>query len=329
MSNVAFTLSPSYKPFMLVLGFFGALVGFAFLSAPPEEPETIHLAMIGNSMMYYNDLPRVLVAMSGGDDKLKQDSCLHGGATFETHLAYGNGMYPKWKTGQARIWSESSNFDDDDAYTAVYDYGACTPIQLLLGYDERLAAYVGADDDGENQEQGDDYYGVDDAYFGMDDTFNYDDAIVPDEEEYENSYDKNPCYVNQHYYQYVQQKYWANPPQWDYVLMNDSTRSACCTDQRETSMHLLKHVYVPIFLETGATPVFMMTYAYNATWKDISGLGDIATWTSYNYAGYKAYAELVGEFLPKSQKPRIAPVGLAFLLIYEEYPEVRINGIPY
>lgn len=53
----------------------------------------VRVAMIGNSLMYYNDLPRLLEAMSAGS--ITQDSCLHGDASFLSHLTYGNGMYEK------------------------------------------------------------------------------------------------------------------------------------------------------------------------------------------------------------------------------------------
>jgi hypothetical protein len=73
------------------------LVGL--LTGNKGEEEEVRVAMIGNSLMYYNDLPRLLEAMSGG--KLAQDSCLHGAATLRSHLLYGNGMFVKWDTGNA------------------------------------------------------------------------------------------------------------------------------------------------------------------------------------------------------------------------------------
>jgi len=50
----------------------------------------------------------------------------------------------------------------------------------------------------------------------------------------------------------------------------------------------------------------------------MSGLGDVPRFTSLTYEGYKQYAALVQSLLPENQKPRIAPVGLAFLVVYEE-----------
>jgi len=51
-------------------------------------------------------------------------------------------------------------------------------------------------------------------------------------------------------------------------------------------------------------------------------LGDVAEFTSLTYEGYKQYADLLERLLPESQKPRIAPVGLAFLIVWEENYEL-------
>jgi hypothetical protein len=50
----------------------------------------------------------------------------------------------------------------------------------------------------------------------------------------------------------------------------------------------------------------------------MGGLESVPEFTSLTYEGYKQYAALLEENLPTSQKPRIAPVGLAFLLVWED-----------
>jgi hypothetical protein len=77
-------------------------------------------------------------------------------------------------------------------------------------------------------------------------------------------------------------------------------------------------MYVEWFLMTGATPILMVTHAYWTEWRDLTGLVDVPTFTSLTYEGYKQYAQTLAKHLPASQKPRLAPVGLAFLLVYEE-----------
>jgi hypothetical protein len=70
----------------------------ALMNGNSRGDPNVRVAMIGNSLMYYNDLPRLLEAMSGGS--ITQDSCLHGDASFKSHLIYGNGMYEKVRKRQ-------------------------------------------------------------------------------------------------------------------------------------------------------------------------------------------------------------------------------------
>lgn len=318
------------------------LLTLALITGNFDGEEEVRVAMIGNSIMYYNDLPRLLEAMSGG--KLSQDSCLHGDASFESHLRYGNGMLEKWNTGQARMWDVDEReaakeyyYEYSYYYNAsavderrIYDYGACTVEQLLLGVDQRLMEeyegrqYENADDEGGSAAAGDDdpYYTADDG----NDVVQYDDDLYQDNynEKYPLENDgTNPCLLSANYYFYKQNQYdQEGSPKWDYILLNDNSRSPCCSEQRATSLELLKDVYVPWFRETKAIPIFMVTYSYWSSRRDMSGLTDIPTFLSLTYEGYKEYAETVAKALPDSQKPRLAPVGLAFLLIWEENPSM-------
>lgn len=314
LAPVTKTVSRSTDFLKVLLGS-SLLVFLAYVASPDDEP-SIRLAMVGNSMMYYNDLPRVLEAMAKGN--LEQNSCLHGNADFSSHLWYGNGMWDKWTTGQARIWE----IDD----VPVYDYGACSVQQLLFGKDDRLidrrrrrqqqqqlkeqqqplhqralAYIVNASD----YTQGDDEYAT---------------AVPEDAWEYGLMNDgTNPCLVDKNYNDYTQTLYEMDGrPSWDFVLMNDNTRNPCCTDQRAQSMELLENVYLPWLKQIKAAPIFMVTYGYWASNRDMSGLTDVPTFASLTYNGYLEYAELAEQILPESLKPRIAPVGPAFLLVWEE-----------
>eukprot|EP00535_Pseudo-nitzschia_heimii_P012564 CAMPEP_0197198460 /NCGR_PEP_ID=MMETSP1423-20130617/33383_1 /TAXON_ID=476441 /ORGANISM="Pseudo-nitzschia heimii, Strain UNC1101" /LENGTH=529 /DNA_ID=CAMNT_0042652293 /DNA_START=263 /DNA_END=1853 /DNA_ORIENTATION=- len=395
----------------------GTMVALAFLTGNGvlREEEEMRVAMIGNSLMYYNDLPRLLEAMSNGH--LSQDSCLHGAASFKSHLLYGNGMFVKWDTGNARIWNvdnadnydsateayqeymESVYYNNDDAYnddngqrqyttykldtkySHIYDFGACTVRQLLLGVDERLVEEYENDDDQNNDDSNeddrrrrqrqrrriserttqqdrnpsrqqvrrqetiiipsaeerhhrledatndDDYYKmgddnpVDDEqvdyYANVDDSFNENFPLTND--------GKNPCLLSANYYFFKQSQYDefnGGVPKWDYILLNDNSRGPCCTSPREEGIELLVDVYVPWILKTGA-----VTHAYWPSSRDMSGLTDIPTFMSLTYEGYREYAEAIGQLLPEHQQPKLAPVGLAFLLIWEENPTFWQNLI--
>jgi hypothetical protein len=381
----------------------GIMIALAFLTGGGSvirEEDDVRVAMIGNSLMYYNDLPRLLEAMSGG--KLTQDSCLHGAASFRSHLLYGNGMFVKWDTGNAQIWNiynddntdaseayqeymDNNNNDDaqqqqsyqlDSKQSHIYDFGACSVRQLLLGVDERLIEiYESVDDDdddneddednedeNENENENDnnnerrqrrrrrmtqsqrrqqrmqqhqhrrqqnkvrtnnnntivltttetelwrrqqqqqrkieeaniDDYNTDDDYVDAavsDDTYEYYGNYNYDDDYYFNTEigfslqndGTNPCLLSANYYFYKQSQYdeFNNGiPKWDYILLNDNSRSPCCTDPRKEGIKILVDIYVPWFIETGAIPIFMVTHAYWSSSRDMSGLIDIPTFMS-------------------------------------------------
>jgi hypothetical protein len=330
-----------------------ALLTLLALALPTKQLPHINVAFIGNSMQYYNDLPRLLETLANG--KMTQNSCLHGGASLSTILVWGNGMGSKWKTGTARLGS------DETTGAAVYDFGACTVPQLLFGYDaalnERDAAFHNSNNNKDEQENGDDAM-MDDGNMKnlynseADDFYSYNDG-------------SNPCLLDENYLPYLQSVYYApedvlqQHTTFDFVVMNDNTRSPARNDTRYEALQVLVSTYVPWFLEMGPNtiPVFIRyalyigslfvalflvlaahvfpvllhlhvshtypttcdsTYGYWTQYRDMGGLEDIPTFTSFTHHGYLQYAALLADALPREQAPRIAPVGLAFLMVWEE-----------
>eukprot|EP00957_Ditylum_brightwellii_P059143 4487866-Ditylum_brightwellii.AAC.1 len=268
------------KELVIGVAVLGGMVLGSFLSASNNR-NPVSVAFVGNSFQYVNDLPRFLQALS--QDRIEyQDSCLHGSLRFQTFLQYGNGMFEKWNTDAA--------YDFDDG---VYDFGSCTVSQLLVGYDDRLSALDNGDDD---------YYDNDDG--------NDDDYYIDDE--------KNPCLQDNDYLLYTLNN--KVPVKYDYVVLSDQSMQPAIFEGREESIDVLKNSYAPLLLENGATPVFIMTWAYWREDIDMAemGLVDVPTFASRLYHGYTQYAKTLAEILPAAQKPRIAPVNLAFLLIHEE-----------
>lgn len=171
--------------------------------------------------------------------------------------------------------------------------------QLLFGYDENLAQRV----EELNGDNGDDTTFADD-YFSFNDG-------------------KNPCLQKSEYYYYLDAINDAQgPPVYDFFVMNDNTRSPARSEKRESSLSVLESTYLPWIKETGVVPVFIFTYAYWTPYRDMGGLGSVPEFASLTYEGYKQYAALLEENLPVAQKPRIAPIGFAFLLVWEEKYEL-------
>ena len=230
-------------------------------------------------MQFVNDLPRFMQALGGeaygGGYNIEQDSCLHGSLHFKSLYRKGNGMDNKWNTSKALI---SKN-------PKIYDYGACTVRQLLLGYDENLQS------------------GNANGYYKDD--------------------GKNPCFSSIDYLYYTMEKYdGSNKPAWDYVVLNDQSTRPALEEKRNVSLAVLEKKYVPMLLEMDAVPVFFATHGYDSSYIDTSSMGSVSEFTSDVFEGYRLYAEMMEATLPASQRPRIAPVGLAYLLIYEENPEM-------
>jgi hypothetical protein len=241
--------------------------------------KVINVAFVGNSMQYFNDFPRFMEVIS--EDHIVQNSVLHADATIVNLLQSGNGMLEKFNTDAARI-------GDDDS--TLYDYGACTVHQLLFGYDRFL------------------YYEwlyLNETTIQSDYTGAYDDGL-------------NPCYEDADYLSYTSKQFRAKPPQWDYLVLNDNTRSPGLYESRQESLAKLKSSYSKWLNQTKAIPVFLDTHAYWTSFRNMSGLVDVPTFTSLTFEGYRQYAELLGSLLPTKRKPRIAPVGIAFLAVWED-----------
>lgn len=248
-------------------------------------------------MFYFNDVPRFLEEISGY--QITQDSCLHGGASITSLLVEGNGMYPQFETNTSVIIDFGGTTHHQHNQT-LYDYGACTVPQLLLGWDDRLQ-----------------------------------DPGYAQPEDKNNTSIKNPCREDANYLEYTIQKsneyatittttkhhYHDAPPKWDFALINDNTRNPARATTRALALETLERFHIDWFLKTGATPVFLWTHAYsvNSTeHRDMTGMDDVANFTSLTYVGYQQYVQLLKRHLPEAQTPRMAPVGLAFLTVHEE-----------
>ena len=260
-------------------------------------------------MFYFNDFPRFFENMC--DHEIVQNSCLHGGASIPSLLIEGNAMYPQFCTPNALLGQDGDG-------NPIYDFGACTVPQLLLGYDDRLhdPGYAVPVNDETN----------------INGTTSSTSTGVMEM--------SNPCHAEAAYLEYAIETFSShvttNPSgHWDYVMINDNTRNPAQAHTRAHALQTIERFYVPWFLETGATPVFLWTHAYTPATegecsttttanspqnnkRDMTGLEDVANFTSLTRVGYQAYADLLQLYLPRAQHPRIAPVGLAFLVVHEE-----------
>lgn len=265
-----------------------------------------YIAHLGNSLQFVNDFPRVHQRLA--TQPVFQDSMLHGSLSFVSMLKYGNGLKNRWKTSTA--WNSTLK---------LYDYGACTVSQLLLGYDEYLVNYTCDEDYYRND-------GKNPCFAPEHDNQRDDDAMV-DDDEYLSSYIDDDGWQqdyddSQAYLEYtLATKTRSN---WDFVILSDHSARPAIPLKRQRSIQALNETYLPMLLEAGATPILMAMYGY---WRpDINmttlGISSVPQFTAKLYKGYQAYADA---FKNGGIRPRIAPVGLAFLAVWEENPELWYN----
>ena len=209
---------------------------------------------------------------------LRQDSVIHTGGSLSALEATGNGMYPKWMTDEAMI--EVAYNSNYGGYPDFYDYGLCTVRQLLLGYDSYLA-----------ESNGNGYY--------------YDDG-------------HNPCFQVPYYMDFIGGVLENATMDWDYVVLVDQTKRMAFEEARQVSVYSLTNFYGPLLKKTKAVPVIVDTHAFWSDSTNMTGLDDIPSFQALINDGVSDYVSALSSVLPSKQKPRVAPVGLAYLVVWEE-----------
>lgn len=269
--------------------------------ATSSEGKSKTVAFIGNSMMYFYDLPRSLEIVSDG--RVRQNSILAGAGSLSNMIEKQNGMWNRWRTDENVVYklnvTTANETDQDFVDDTVWDFGACTIDMLLFGFDaeEAQATY--------------DAYGPD-----SDDT-------------------SNACTQSQAYLDYLNDLPDSDirkspPEQWDFIVLNDQTKNPTKNETRHESLSALEMIYLPLFNETGATPLFLVTPAY-WTKRDedhegnTNSFDNIPYWTVQTYEGYKQYAEYLAGILPSQQEPKLVNMATAFLVVYEEQTRLWID----
>lgn len=229
-----------------------------------------NVAFIGNINFILNDVPRLTQYISG--NKISQDSCLHQKGSLLNILKTGNGMLGRWATSTSVM-----------ASNGLYDYGACSVPQLLLGSDDSI------------------------IYRNQNGAF-YDDGY-------------NPCLNDQSYY-YYELNGKNRSRSWDYVVLTDQAKRMSFEESREQSLMALNYTYAPILNQGSATPIIVQPHAFWSSSENMTGLIDVPTFTSMVYNGAQEYKSFLDSYLPSKQRTRIAPVGNAFLAVYDDYPDL-------
>jgi hypothetical protein len=103
---------------------------------------------------------------------------------------------------------------------------------------------------------------------------------------------------------------------WDFVILNDYTQAPVRQETKQATLDALRDTYSKLIQQSGATPVFLETFAYR--YPDMKGtkdLGDFIGFSERLAAGYVEYAETMTELLPETPC-RIAKAGQAFQWLF-------------
>lgn len=275
-----------------------------------QKAKVVRIAHVGNSFQFVNDFPRMLPRLAAPTRTIEQDSVLHGSLSLVSLLKKGNGMLNRWATKKA--WNETLQ---------MYDYGACTVPQLLIGRDDYLESGNYNEyykNDGKNpcfpQHDGNNNYD-DDFYLNDDD--NVDDAQDDDDNyQYNENDDDKAAYL-----EYTIETKMGNGKSWDYVIFNDQSLRPAIRQKRDRSMVVLNNTYSDLLMQAGATPVFMATHAYWRTDINVTalyGIRDVPHFTAKVQLGYEMYANTLIEASSSVLQPLVAPVGIAYLTVWEQ-----------
>jgi len=124
----------------------------------------------------------------------------------------------------------------------------------------------------------------------------------------------NPCLVNDNYLDYHNSK---KATKWDFVVMVDQSKRMAFDESREEALMALNYTYGPILKKKSAVPIIVQPHAFYSEQVNMTGLENLGTFTSKIYEGAKIYRTFLNKKI-RRRKTRIAPVGNAFLAVYEQ-----------
>lgn len=268
-----------------------------------QKTRTIAIAFAGNSMLYYNDCPRLVEQMLRERSTTKairsihQDSCLRGGATLPSLWRQGNGMAQKFATPPAAVVVEKPQRriieEEEDGG------GSSSSIVVGVGDDSddsTTATKDDGDDGGERRQR---------------------------------KKEQHDSTTNQHCYydvgaETVEQLLRSRRCGWDFVVLNDYTQGPAREASRRQTERALREHYAPCLLKNSSsnndvsttTVILIQTPAYRVPGiKDSADLGGFAAMTDRLAHGLRSYqAALRSAGIVHC---RVAPVGEAYRYLHD------------
>ncbi len=174
-------------------------------------------------------------------------------------------------------------FETSEGNTAyLYDMGACSVPQLLTGVDETITA---------GNAMG---------------------SFIDDGE--------NPCFQEDAYREYQAQKGLNHG--WDYLVLSDMSKNMVFADTRELTLMAFNYTYAPLLKEKNISPIIVQPHAFATYESSGSELTDLVTFTEKIMDGAVIYKQYLNKRIGLFAQAHVAPVGNAFLAVYEESTDV-------
>jgi len=162
----------------------------------------------------------------------------------------------------------------------LYDMGACSVPQLLTGHDEAMASY---DNMGSYVDDG-----------------------------------QNPCFQQDAYREYHETIDLGK--KWDFVVITDQSKAMAFDSSREGALMAFNYTYGPILKEKHISPIIVQPHAYSSSGVSSATLDAMTTFTALIMEGAEIYKKYLNKRIGWFNHAHIAPVGNAYLAVYEESP---------
>lgn len=127
----------------------------------------------------------------------------------------------------------------------------------------------------------------------------------------------NPCFTQSAYLEYKESTKLKHG--WDFVVITDQSKNMALDETRQEALMAFNYTYGPILKKKNISPIIVQPHAYKSA--NSNGSNDLATFTALIMEGAEVYKKYINKRTGMFSHAHIAPVGNAFLAVYEESPD--------
>eukprot|EP00536_Pseudo-nitzschia_multiseries_P015286 jgi/Psemu1/291927/fgenesh1_pg.853_\ len=162
----------------------------------------------------------------------------------------------------------------------LYDMGSCSVPELLTGHDSMISP---------NNQLG---------------------SFVND--------GQNPCFQQDAYREYHEST--GLDHGWDFVVITDQSKAMASDASRKEALMAFNYTFGPILKENHISPIIVQPHAYTSSGASSAALADLTSFTALIMEGAEIYRKYLNKRIGLFNHAHVAPVGNAYLAVYEESP---------